>query len=567
MEQKPWLNHYDPGVPHSFQPYPQQTLLEVISETTRQRPNHPALLFKGARLSYAQLEQLSDALAAALVAQGVKKGDRVALLLPNCPQAFIGQWGAWKAGAIVTPINPLYTPRELEHALQECGAETALVLTPFYDKIKALQSRIPLRILIAANIKEYLPPHLRLLFTLLKEKKEGHRITLQPGDLWLADLLRQYAHSPRPNVPVGPDDPAVLLFTGGTSGTPKAAIGTHRAVMTTGMQAHAWFSNVVADWDDVIMLAIPMFHVYGNVGIVGAALMGRNPLALVPNPRDLDDLTATLRKIRPAFLPGVPALFIALLNHPQVQSGKVDLKSVKLCISGAAPLLTEVKQRFETITGGRVIEAYSCTETMLGAVLTPVQGTYKPGSAGIPLPDIEVRIADPESGEGSLPTGQVGEILMRCPQLMSGYWQRPAETAEVLREGWLYTGDLGYLDEDGYLFVVDRKKDVIKPGGFQVWPREVEEVLMGHPAVSEVGVAGVPDAHTGEAVKAWIVLMPGQTASVEEIKAYCRENLAGYKVPKHIEFIDALPKTLVGKVLRRELAAREKTAQPQPETI
>lgn len=561
MEQYPWLKNYDEGVPYSLEPYPEQTLLDFVSDTVRQRPNHTALIFKGRRISYSGLEKLSDAFANGLVALGVKKGDRVALLLPNSPQSIITQLGIWKAGGIAAPINPLYTEPELERLLNECGAETVVVLTRFYKKVKSLQPRTSVRCVIATNIKEYLPPLLNLLFTLFKEKKEGHRIKLQPDDVWLSNLLRQHANIPRQNVKISPGDPALLLFSGGTTGEPKGAVGTHRALLMTGMQLRAWFSTFTVEWDDIIMLTIPMFHVYGNAGVFAVGILGRDSFAIIPDPRDLDDLVATIRKVHPAFLPGVPTLFNALLNHPDVKAGKVDFKSMKLCVSGASSLLAEVKNRFETLTGGRVVEGYGLTESMMAAVVTPLHGPYKPGSVGTPLPDVEVRIADGDTGEGSLPAGEVGEILLRAPQLMQGYWQRPLETEKTIRNGWLYTGDIGYLDEDGYLFIVDRKKDVIKPSGFQVWPREVEEVIASHSAVNEVGVGGVPDEYQGEAVKAWIVLRPGQQVTADELRAYCRKKLAGYKVPRHIEFTDSLPKTLVGKVLRRELVEKEKSRQ------
>jgi len=564
MGEYTWLKHYDEGVPHSLHPYPEQTLLDVVRDTAAQRPNHTAVIFKGARLSYAELERLSDAFADALVTRGVKKGDRVALLLPNCPQSIITQLGVWKAGGIAAPINPLYTEHELERLLKECGAETVVVLTLFYKKVKSIQRSTGVRHVIATNIKEYLPPFLSFLFTLFKEKKEGHRIKLQPNDLWLSGLLRQHAGRPKPNVEVDPEDPALLLFSGGTTGEPKGAVGSHQALMMSGMQLRAWFSTLAVEWDDVIMLTIPLFHVYGNAGVLTVGLLGHEALVPIPNPRDIDDLVATIRKVRPAFLPGVPTLFIALLNHPDVQAGKVDFKSIKLCVSGASSLLAEVKNRFETLTGGRMVEGYALTESMMATVLTPLHGPYKPGAVGLPLPDVEVRIADAETGEGSVPAGEVGEILMRAPQLMQGYWQRPSETKNVIREGWLYTGDLGYLDEDGYLFIEDRKKDVIKPSGFQVWPREVEEVIASHPAVNEVGVGGIHDDYQGEAVKAWVVLRPGQQATVEEIRAFCRKKLAAYKVPKQIELTDNLPKTLVGKVLRRALVEREKLRENKP---
>jgi long-chain acyl-CoA synthetase len=564
MEQYPWLKKYDEGVPYSLQPYPAQTLLDVVRDTVRQRPNHTAVIFKGTRLSYAELEKLSDGFANGLLAGGVRKGDRVALLLPNSPQSIITQLGIWKAGGIATPMNPLYTEHELTRLLKECGAETVVALAPFYRKVKALQPQTSVRRVVATNIKEYLPPFLNLLFTLFKEKKEGHRIKLEENDVWLRDLLRQQAGTPRPEVEVGPEDPALLLFSGGTTGEPKGAIGTHHALLMSGMQLRAWFSTLAVDWDDVIMLTIPLFHVYGNAGVLAVGLLGHEALVPIPNPRDIDDLVATIRKVRPAFFPGVPTLFIALLNHPDVRKGKVDFKSMKLCVSGASSLLAEVKNRFETLTGGRVVEGYALTESMMAAVVTPLHGPYKPGAVGVPLPDVQVRIADGDTGEGSLPAGEVGEILIRAPQLMQGYWKRPAETENVIREGWLYTGDLGYLDEDGYLFIEDRKKDVIKPSGFQVWPREVEEVIASHPAVNEVGVAGINDDYQGEAVKAWVVLRPGQAVTTEEIRAYCRKRLVAYKVPKQIEFTHSLPKTLVGKVLRRALTQKEKSRLNKP---
>jgi long-chain acyl-CoA synthetase len=554
---RPWLRHYDEGVPHTLHPYPVHTLLDVVTDTTRQRPDHPALLFKGARMSYAELEQSTDAFAAALASQGIQKGDRVALLLPVCPQAIVGQLGTWKAGGIAAPLNPLYTENELEHVLNECGAEAAVVLTPFYGKVKAVQQGTGLQVVIATSIKECLPPVQRLLFTLFRERKGGHRIRLQPGDLWLRDLLRQHSGSSRPDVEVGPEDPALLIFTGGTTGPPKAALGTHGCLLMSAMQAYEWLDVELDDWDDVILLLMPLDHIYGNIGILASGLVGRNPLALVPNPRDLDDVVDTIRKVRPAFLPGVPTLFIALLNHPDVQAGKVDFRSIDLCISGGAPLLAETKERFEALTGGHMAEVYALTESMAAAVMTPLLGAYKPGAAGVPLPDVEVRITDAVTGQGSLPPGEIGEILIHAPQVMQGYWNRPTESADAVREGWLYTGDLGYLDTDGYLFIVDRKKDVIKPSGFQVWPREVEEIIASHPAVAEVGVAGVPDPHQGEAVKAWVVLREGQELTVDELRSYCKEQLAAYKVPRQVEFRDSLPQSHLGKVLRRELVAQE----------
>jgi long-chain acyl-CoA synthetase len=563
MEQTPWFRHYDEGVPKTLRPYPERTLLDYIEDAAREHPNHPALLFKGSIITYAELERLSMAFAAALAGLGVKKGDRVALLLPNCPQFIIAELGVWKAGATVCPLSPIYTERELEEALTNCAPETMVTLTLFYNRIKSIQPNTKLKRVIATNIKEFLPPVLRLLFTLVKEKKEGHRISLQPGDFWFSDLLKATGPERKPSVSIRPDDPAVILLSGGTTGTPKGAVGTHRCLVISGLQLNCWVKNLKNETQDIVMLPLPLFHVYANAGIQCQVFVSRSALSLIPNPRDIKDVLHTIRKVRPSFFISVPTLFIALLNHPDVKARKVDFKSIKLCISGAAPLMAETKNSFEKLTGGRILEGYSLTEAMMACTINPTLGVKKIGSIGIPLPDVEVRIADPDSGDKILPTGEVGEVLMRAPQLMQGYWQNPEETAGVLQvhgEGgpWLHTGDLGYMDGDGYIFIVDRKKDVIKPSGFQVWPREVEEIVSSHPAVLEVGVAGVPDDYQGEAVKAWVVLRSGQQATSDEIRQHCRQKLAAYKVPKHVEFREGLPKSIVGKVLRRVLAQEER---------
>jgi long-chain acyl-CoA synthetase len=563
MEMTPWFKHYDEGVPRTLRPYPERTLLDYIADSAREHPDHPAILFKGLRVTYGQLERLSDAFAVALAGLGVKKGDRVALLLPNSPQFIIAEVGAWKAGATVFPLNPIYTESELEGPLNNCAPETIITLTLFYNRVKSIQPNTKLKRVIASNIKDFLPPILRFLFTLVKEKKEGHRIHLQPGDFWFSDLLKTTGSETKPRVSVSPDDPAIILLSGGTTGTPKGAVGTHRSLVSSGLQLGSWVKNLKSESQDIIMLPLPLFHVYANAGIQCEAFVGGNTLSLPPNPRDITDVLHAIRKDRPTFFVSVPTLFIALLNHPDVKAGKVDFKSIKLCISGAAPLMAETKKSFEELTGGRILEGYSLTEAMMACTVNPALGAKKIGSIGMPLPDVEARIVDPDSGDKILPSGEVGEILLRAPQLMQGYWQNPEETAGVLRvhgEGgpWLHTGDLGYMDEDGYIFIVDRKKDVIKPSGFQVWPREVEEVISSHPAVLEVGVAGVPDDYQGEAVKAWVVLRSGQKATIDEIRQFCRQKLAPYKVPKHIEFREGLPKSMVGKVLRRLLAQEEK---------
>ncbi len=561
---RPWLNEYG-DVPSTLAPYPDRTLVDVVHATAMERPEHPALLFRGARLSYAELDRATDALGRAIAERGISPGDRIALLLPNSPQAVIAQLGAWKAGAIVAPLNPLYTEYELKRALDECGAETIVVLTPFYRKVKRIQSSTTLRTIIATNIKEGLRPLQRVLFSTFKEEKGGHRIDLQPGDVWLPALLADDGNTVDGPAPPRPDDPALLLFTGGTTGQPKAALGSHHALLISAMQTHAWFRPILREWDDIVVLAMPLSHIYGNIGILATSLIGHHPLALVPNPRDLGDVVRTIERTHAAFFPAVPALINALLDHPRVNSRKADFSSVKLCISGSAPLMAESRRRFESLTGGRIVDAYSITEAMNAAIINPVARGPRPGAIGVPLPDVELRVTALE-GDGDVPIGEDGELLLRAPQLMTGYWGRPGETDDMIVDGWLHTGDIGHLDEDGYVHVVDRRKDMIKPGGYAVWPREVEEVIAAHPEVVEAGVAGVPDPHHGEAVKAWVVALPGSALTADQIQAWCRERLAPYKVPRIVEFRDALPRSYVGKVLRRDLV-EERDEGPQVRSV
>jgi long-chain acyl-CoA synthetase len=561
-----WLAHYDPDVPRSITPYPDRTLLDYLRELALDQPDQPALLFKGASLSYGELEKQSGSFAAALDALGVKPGDRVALLLPNCPQFMVAQYGTWKCGGVVVALNPIYTEREIEAALISFDASVVIVLTPFYQRVKNVQERTPVKRVIATSIKEYLPGVLRILFTLFKEKKDGHRIELAGGDLWLQDLLNQHRRSPVPSISVKPADRAVILSSGGTTGTPKGVVGLHRHYVAAGRQLQAWLNAAFSPGRDVIMLPLPLCHVYANVGVQPLALLARAPISLVPNPRDLGDLLKTIQQVKPTFFNGIPTLYTAILNHPMVRSRKVDLKSIKLCFSGAAALMAETKLRFEEATGARIVEGYSLTEGMMACCVNPVNGPNKIGSIGLPLPDVEVRIVDAEHGVREMPAGDVGELIMRAPQRMEEYWNNPAETRQALRqhgEGdlWVYTGDLAYMDAEGYIFLVDRKKDMMKTSGFQVWPREIEEVLAAHPAVMEVSIAGVPDAAKGEVPRAWVVLKPGHSATEQELRAYCRERLAPYKVPAKVEFRKDLPKTMVGKVLRRILVEEAVTAQ------
>jgi long-chain acyl-CoA synthetase len=557
MPNRPWLAHYDPDVPHSLEPYPDTTLIDLLEDLAAQHGHRTALLFKGTAVSYRDLHTASNAFAAALTELGVRKGDRVALLLPNCPQFMICEFGIWKAGGVVVALNPTYSERELEQALDSMRVSAAVVLTPFYERVVKVQGRTGVRHVIATSIKEHLPPLLRLLFTWFKEKKEGHRITLQDGHHWLPDLLRRHRDAPAPPMRPSPDDRAVILSSGGTTGTPKGVVGLHRHYIAAGRQLYEWTKSAKRPWDDVIMLPLPLFHVYANIGVQPLAFVGPNPLSLVPNPRDIGDMLKTIARVKPAFFNGVPTLYTAMLNHPDVRSGKVSLRSIKLCFSGAAALMAETKRQFEETTGARIIEGYSLTEAMMACCVNPVKGINKIGSIGIPLPDVDVKIVDAEDGVRELSTGEVGELLMHAPQFMAEYWNNPVETAEALptRDGttWLRTGDLAYIDEDGFVFLVDRKKDLIKTSGFQVWPREIEEVLSSHPALLEVGVAGVPDSVKGEVAHAWVVLRSGKSVTEDELREYCRQKLAPYKVPARVHFRTELPKTTVGKVLRRAL--------------
>jgi long-chain acyl-CoA synthetase len=546
-----WLEHYDPGVPVKCS-YPNETLADVLAEHAHRQPDAPALRFKGRSLSFRELDMQSNSMARSFHELGVRPGDRIALVLPNCPQFLIAQYAAWKVGAIVAPVNPIYTDRELSEAFALVGASLVVVLTPFYEKVRqSTDARI-----VATNIKEYLPAALRVLFTVAKEKKEGHRVKLQGKDVWFQALLRKRGC---PLVPQ-PTDAAVILMSGGTTGTPKGVLCNHRGLVYAGTQLLAWLRESLEGKDASIMLPLPLFHTYGCAGAQSLAMLRGMPLILVPNPRDIDDVVKTIDRERPALFCGVPTLFNALLNHRDVQRGKVDFRSIKACFSGAAALMAETKRRFEELTGGRIVEGYSLTEATMACCVNPLRGPNKIGSVGLPVSDVVVKIVDAEDASREMPAGETGEVLFQAPQLMNEYWENPEETALTLRDGWLFTGDLGYLDEDGYLFLVDRKKDLIKTSGYQVWPREIEEVLAAHPSIAEVGVAGLPDAHRGEAITAWVVPVPGQSIDVELLRAFCKERLAPYKVPTRIEERTELPKTLVGKVLRRALVAEAREA-------
>lgn len=554
---RPWLPHYDDDVPHSLAPYPERTLVDYLVEHARKHASDAGVIFEGKRISYAELDQLSDAFAAALVELGVIPGDRVALILPNCPQFLIAEFGAWKAGAIIAPLNPVYTEQELATLLAASGAKVVVVLTRYYERLKSYQAQTAVTRVIATNIKEYLKPLTRLLFTAFKEEKEGDRVTLRDDDLQFAELIHA-EDARRPVVRIDPASDATILPSGGTTGTPKGVVGSHRNMVMAGLQLHAWLDSALDDGKDVLMVPLPLFHVYGLIGVQSLSFVGRMPMLLVANPRDIKSMLGAIAHEKPSFFCTVPALLSAMLNHPTVVEGRAHFRSLKICFSGGAPLMAETIRRYQDLTGGRLIEGYSLTEAQMAAVANPVRNANKVGSIGMPLPDVDLRTVDAEDGMTPMPQGEVGEIILRAPQRMRGYWNNEAESALVMRTGpegeeWLYTGDLGYLDPDGYVFIVDRKKDLIKVSGYQVWPREIEEVLASHPSVSEVGVAAIPDPTKGEIPKAWVVPRAGTSPSPDELRAYCRERLAPYKVPAQVVIVAELPKSGAGKILRRKL--------------
>lgn len=562
--EKIWLKHYDPGVPATID-YPQITLQQLLEETVQRFPDHTVIIFPGVlgdayRLSYQELNRQANQLANALIDLGVKKGDRVALLMPNCPQFVISYYAVLKVGGIVVATNPLYSPREMEFQLKDCGAETIIVLSLFYRTIAALKERTSLRNLVVTNIKECLPPLTRLLFTLLREKKEGHRVDISgaANTYSFQNLIRHAAPTPPP-IEVGPEDIAMFQYTGGTTGLSKAAVATHHNVLANVLQNKAWSTAVeTKEGEEVALGVMPLFHVYGMVTVMHFTVATGSTMVLLPRFQS-DQLLKAINRYKPAFFPGVPTMYVALINHPKVR--KYNLKSFKACVSGAAPLPVEVQQRFVELTGAKLVEGYGLSEAPTVTHCNPVVGMHKIGSIGVPYPDVEARIMDVETGEKEMPVGEVGELTIRAPQVMKGYWNRPEETAMVLRQGWLYTGDLAKMDEDGFFTIVDRKKELIIAGGFNIYPRDVEEVLYEHPKVKEAACFGVPDPYRGQTVKVAIVLKEGESATPEEIIEFCRERLARYKVPKLVEFRTDLPKSLIGKVLRRVLMEEEAKRQ------
>lgn len=556
MNDRPWLKSYDPGVPDHID-YPDVPLFWFLEESARKYPEMPCTIFKGAKISYREMNTITNRLAAGLAALGVKKGDRVGIFMPNTPQFVMAFFAILKLGAVVVAINPLYSPREIEHQVNDAGIEVMLVMSNFYNVIKEVQPKTKIRKVVVTNLKETLPPLLSFLFTLAKEKKGGFRVQIAEGDVWLQDLVNAHPTEARPNVNVGSDDVAVFQYSGGTTGVSKGAVALHRNLVANTFQIRCWMPSAI-DGQEVTLMAIPLFHVYGMVAGMCFSIKVASAMVMVPNPRDLKDVLENIQKYNATIFPGVPTLYNAINNNADVKAGKYKLGTIKACISGSAPLMRETKETFEKLTGGKLVEGFGLSEAPTATHCNPLFGENPPGSIGLPLPDMEARIVSLEDEVTDMPIGESGELVMRGPQVFKGYHNMPTETANTLRDGWLYTGDIARMDEKGFFYIVDRKKELIKPGGYQVWPREVEEAISDNPKVLEVGVAGIPDPYRGETVKAWVVIKPGETCTEEELKEWCKDRLAKFKIPTQIEFRDELPKTAVGKILRRELVRQHK---------
>jgi len=564
--EKLWLKHYDEGVPATID-YPPVPLDQFLTDAAAKHPDHTATIFGAAvgsrvldaSLTYRQLNDAVNRFAAGLQHKGVKKGDRVAIMLPNCPQFIIAAYGTWRIGGIVVCCNPLYVAREVEHLVNDSGTETFVVMSSLYERVKSIRANTGLKRVIVTNIKEYFPGLLKLLFTLAKEKKEGHKVDIS-GDAdtyWFQDVIRGRLAQLTP-AEIVPEDVAVLIYTGGTTGVPKGAQLTHRNLVSNATLLNIWVKSKEAE--DVMIAVMPYFHCYGLTVGMNTCVANAITIVQIPNPRDMVHVLKSIEKHRVTYYPGVPTMFIGFNNFPS--RDQYDLTSLRFAVSAAAPLAPEVQEQFEAITGGKMVEAYGLTETSPAAAMDPIDSP-RARSIGVPVPDTDIKIVDADTGTRELPVDEIGEIIIKGPQVMKGYWKMPTETANVLRTGpdgqpgWFYSGDIGYMDEDGYFHITDRKKDIIIAGGYNIYPTDVEAVLFEHPKVKEAAVVGVPDLRRGETVKAFVVLKEGETATEEEIITFCRERLAAYKAPRIVEFRTDLPKSIIGKVLRRTLREEE----------
>lgn len=560
MAQHPWLLHYPKEVPPTY-PYPKHNLAEFLVQSAAEYPQNTALNFLGKELKYSEVLEGAYRFANALRKLGVGKGDRVAIMLPNCPQLVIAFYGTLLAGGIVVMTNPLYMPRELEHQLVDSGATIIVTLDLLFQRVNSVVPKTEVRHMIVTSIKDYLPFPKNLLYP-LKAKKDGLKRDVEYGDTVHAfpKLLGASPATPIYTEVDAENDLALLQYTGGTTGVSKGVMLTHYNVIANVVQNSLW-SYKSKPGQESYVAALPFFHVFGLTVLMNQAVMLGGSMYLIPK-FDVTQILEIIHKYKPTVFPGAPTMYIALINHPNIR--KYDLSSINVCVSGAAALPHEVQAKFEEITGGRLIEGYGLTESSPVTHANNIWEMRKLGSIGIPFPDTTAKIVNPETGE-ELQQGEIGELAVHGPQIMKGYWNRPDETAKVLQDGWLRTGDMARVDEDGYFYIMDRIKDIIIAGGFNIFPREVEEVLFEHPAIEEATVLGVPDKYRGETVKAYIVLKEGATLDTAELDKWCRERLAAYKVPHIYEFRDSLPKTLAGKVLRRKLI--EEDAQQQERVI
>ncbi|RJX39997.1 long-chain fatty acid--CoA ligase [Paenibacillus pinisoli] len=557
---RPWLNHYPKEVPASLT-YPECSIAQFLTDAARRFPAHEAVYFMGKSVSYRELQASATRLAKELAVRGIAKGDRIAIMLPNCPQAVIAYYAVLFAGAVVVQTNPLYVERELEHQLKDSGASAIITLDLFYDRVARVRGEITeegpvpkLQHIIVTSLKDGLPFPKNLLYP-IKQRKEGFRSIIPYGKRGVI-AYRSLLKGTAPNVslpePGKGDELAALQYTGGTTGTPKGVMLTHANFVANTLQTSAWCYKA-EDGKEKFLAALPLFHVFGLTVVMNMAVLKAGTLILLPR-FETETVLKTISDREPTIFPGAPTMYVALINHPH--ASKFDLSSVNVCISGSAALPLEVQEQFEALSGGRLIEGYGLTEATPVTHANPIWGNRKIGTIGIPFPDTDAAVMDPVSGK-LLPPGQLGELIIRGPQVMKGYWNRPKETEDALHNGWLRTGDLATMDEDGYFTIMDRIKDVIIASGFNIYPREVEEVLFEHPAVREAAVIGVKDGYRGETVKAYIVLKEGWQVSRGQLDRWCRERLAAFKVPQYYAFRETLPKTMVGKVLRRKLAEED----------
>jgi long-chain acyl-CoA synthetase len=553
MIEKPWLSSYDEGVPKTLE-YPEKPLPDLLRDIKARFPLNPAIHYFGSQMDYQELDRLVDKFANLLIKEGVQPGDRVALYLPNCPPCVIAFFGALRAGAILTQLNPLYSASETAHQLKDSGAKYVISLDRFVPILQQVAADCGLKKVWVTRVNDYFPIPLKWLYP-LKAKKEKTWVPWPKGPLYSSFIKDLAGASETPvQVSMQMDDTALLQYTGGTTGVAKGVILTHRNMVANAYQCKGWLPQL-KDGQEVFMVAIPIFHCYGmTVGMNWAVLTGA-AMVLVPKFETLQVLKL-IDKYHPSLFPGVQAIYVAINNHPD--TSKYNIRSIKACISGAGPLHQEVQKKFEELTGGKLVEGYGLTEASPVTHCNPVYGKRKLGMIGLPFAGTEAKIVDLETGKDVGKPGDIGELVIKGPQVMQGYWNHPEETAMVLKGGWLYTGDIGYMDMDGFFAIVDRKKDMIKVGGENVYPRDVEEVLFQNPKVLDCVVAGIPDEKLVDKVKAYVVLKPGEKATAEEVIAFCKERVAKFKVPKEVEFRDALPKNMVGKMLRRLLVEEEK---------